>query len=93
MITKEKARALAEQYLKDKKRDYVSIAAADKIVYRENKKILHGDKEGETDNVYLVHYSSLWGAEERGVVVYVSAGTGEILYSLSSHGWVEETEE
>jgi len=29
----------------------------------------------------------------RGAIIYIDAETGEVLYSLSSHGWVEEIED
>lgn len=92
MITKEEAHDILKKYLGKKRRDYVTISPVSEIQLKENKKILYGDHESEYLTVYISGYSTLWGVEERGVVVYIAAETGDVLYSLSSHGWVEELE-
>ncbi|MEE1897967.1 hypothetical protein V1389_06455 [Flavobacterium rakeshii] len=92
MITKEEAHDILKKYLGKKRRDYITISSVNEIQLKENKKILYGDYESEYLTVYIARYSALWGMEERGVVVYIAAETGDVLYSLSSHGWVEELE-
>jgi hypothetical protein len=92
MITKEQAFSVLETYLLEKKRDYVSINPVENIGLIENKKCLYGKYAHQRKNVFVASYSSLLANEERGVVVYISAENGEVLYSISSHGWVEETE-
>lgn len=93
MITKEHAFNALEAYLREKKRDLISMDSADNIAFIENKKCLYGTYANQYKDVFVAGYSSLWGNEERGVVVYIAAENGEVLYSMSSHGWVEELED
>lgn len=91
--TKEEIRELAQQYLIEKGRKYSSIESTEKIGYRVNDKILHGKREGEYTDVFIIGYDYTVVNEERGAIIYIDAETGEVLYSINSHGWIEEIEE
>jgi hypothetical protein len=93
MITKEQAITIVEAYLKLRNREYTTICTPEKMAYWENKKILHGKYEDQDMNVFSVNYGVMWGGEERSSFVYLNAETGEVLYSLNSHGWIEELED
>ena len=93
MITKEQAKIIAEKYLQEKKREYSAILDTGKIKLRSNSEILFGKYEGKEMQVYSVGYTEMWGDEERLSFIKISAETGEILYSINSHGWIEELEE
>lgn len=93
MITKEKAYEVVINYLKIRKREYKSLPDKKKIGYKNNDEILYGKREGEKTDVFFMSYGVMWGNEERGAIVYVDANTGEVLYSINSHGWIEELED
>ncbi len=93
MITKDQARIIAEGYLKEKNRQYTTISPVEKIAYRENKKIIYGKYEGGYRNVFVVDYGVLRDGEERSEFIYEDITSGEVLYSLNSHGVVEELED
>lgn len=85
MITKEIAKEIAEQFIKNKKLDYVRLNHFP-IHYRENKEILGGNREGEFLDVYIYHYTMPGVMEETGNLMYLDAKTGEVLYILGHHG-------
>jgi hypothetical protein len=93
MITKEDAVKIAIDYLKLRNRNYNSICAAEKVSYWENDEVIHGKHEGKIMNTYTVSYGVIWGNEERRAFVMISSETGEVLYSMNSHGWIEELED
>jgi hypothetical protein len=93
MITKEKARIIAEQYLAERKRNYTSIVNADKIGFWHNRDILYGKYKNTLMDVFSVRYGQIWGLEEKGMYIIIAADTGEVLYSTSPHGWIEEMED
>ncbi len=93
MITKEEVRKIAEQYLKERKRKYTTLDSIEKIGFYENDKNLYGKKKGEKSDVFVIGYGQIWGIEERGMILFIDAETGEVLYTMSPHGWVEEIED
>lgn len=93
MITKEKAREIAENYLREKEREYIQLAKVEEIGVRENYEILYGEREGEKADQYFIEYTVLWGAEEKGMLIYIDAEIGEVLYSISPTSWIEELED
>lgn len=93
MITKEEVNKIAEQYLKQRKRRYTTLDSIEQVGFRQNKEILYGKRKGEKTDVFITGYGEIWGNEERGMLIYIDANTGEVLYSQSPHGWIEEIEE
>lgn len=93
MITKIKAREIAENYLKEKNRTYLKLYDVNEIIFDENLEILYGPRKGEYTNQYSVEYSVQWGMEEKGMFIYMDAETGEVLYSISPTSWIEEFED
>jgi hypothetical protein len=93
MINKEDAYKIAQDYLKRKNRTYTTLNPIEKIQFEANEKILHGQRRGQIDSTYTVGYGVIWGVNvEKTVFIIISATTGEVLYSLSPHGWIEELE-
>ncbi|WP_299217169.1 hypothetical protein [uncultured Dokdonia sp.] len=93
MITKEHAYKVAKSYLKERKREYLEIEEIEKITFNENQEVLYGKKKGEFLNQFVVEYVVQWGLEEKGMLIYIDAETGEVLYSISPTSWIEELEE
>lgn len=85
MITKEKAKEIAEKFIVDKKLKYVRLNHSP-VRFRENKEILGGNREGEFLDVYIYHYTMPGVMEETGNLIYLDAKTGEVLYILGHHG-------
>lgn len=93
MIKKEEVIKIAEQYLKTRKRSYTNLDSIDKVQFYEKDKNLYGKRKGEEEDVYVIGYGVIWGNEERSMIIHISANTGEVLYTMSPHGWVEEIED
>ncbi len=93
MITKEQARTIAEHYLTERKRKYLSICSTEKITVGVNKKALYGKHKGKLMDMLSVEYGQIFGVEERSIYVKIDADTGEVLYSVSPHGFIEEWED
>lgn len=93
MIEKNKIREIAINYLRERKREYLEVDNEESINYYENKELLYGKYEGEQKSVYTIEYSVQWGIEEKGMLIYIDAETGEVLYSISPTSWIEELEE
>ncbi len=93
MITKEKAREIAEKYLILKEREYSNLCLSEQVAYWPKKEILFGKYEGSRLDVFSVNYGTIWGNEERSEFIVINAETGDVLYSMDAHGWVEEMED
>ena len=93
MITKEEVYKIAKAYLKEKSRNYTSINDISTISYIENKEIIYGHRRGEKVNMYTIGYGELWGFEERSFFIKIDAETGEVLYTLTPHGFAEDFDE
>ena len=85
MITKEKAKDIAEKFIRDNKLEYVTLNEFP-VQFYENKKILDGNREGEFLDVYIYHYTMPGVMEETGNLMYIDAKTGQVLYILGHHG-------
>lgn len=92
MKTKEEIREIAEEYLIQRKRQYSAIEPADKINYDKNDEILYGKRKGEYTDVFTVSYYYTVVNQERDAVIFIDAETGEVLYSINSHGYIEDYE-
>lgn len=88
MITKEKAKEIAENFIRDKKLEYVRLNHAP-VHFRENKEILDGNRKGEFLDVFIYHYTMPGVMEETGNLLYIDAKTGEVLYILGHHGLLD----
>ena len=87
MITKEEALKRGKEYLDTKGIQYSSIYP--RIGFHEKDENLHGKRIGELLDVYSFHFAQLWGLEERGFVLYIDAETGEPLYIMTPHGYMD----
>ena len=93
MITKEEAYKIAVAYLKEKNRSYSSLDKVDEVGFIENKEIIYGNREGEMSDMFIITYGELWGFEERSFFIKIDAETGEVLYTLTPHGFAEDFDE
>jgi hypothetical protein len=87
MITKEHAREIAEKYLKAQRRDYTSIHPVSKVDYFEGKEIPIGEKKGQHLAVLAVGYEEIWMDNPTLLRIYIEASTGEVLYTITPHGY------
>ncbi|PZR23546.1 MAG: hypothetical protein DI539_02785 [Flavobacterium psychrophilum] len=90
MKTREEIREIGIEYLKLKNRKYSFIHPAEAVRFYEKDEILFGRRKGEYLDVFEVSYDFTVVNQERGALIYIDAETGEVLYTLSSHGWVED---
>ena len=93
MITKEKAHKIAKEYLEYKNRKYIRLTPIEEVNYITDKKLLYGKYQDEIKTVCTVEYIVQWGLEEKGMLIYIDADSGEVLYSISPTSWIEELEE
>ncbi len=90
MITKEKVKQIVEKYIKDKNIPHTKLLKeANEVRFKKDKEIAHGEKEGEIKDVYLYRYLAMWTQEEKGMTVYVDAHTGELLYIMTPHWYID----
>ncbi|MES2556813.1 MAG: hypothetical protein V4604_11725 [Bacteroidota bacterium] len=90
MITEEKAIEIVKHYLEERKCEYLSI---DKVFYEENEYINYGEYESQHKNVFVVSYSREGYQLPTDYFVYVLAETGEVLFTMTPHGYAEDWEE
>jgi hypothetical protein len=90
MITSEEALEIVKKYLTKKTREFLAIR---EVFLEENKTVEHGKYIDTTRNIFIVPYE----IEDYQVpivhFVAVDAETGEVLFTSSPHGYVEEWEE
>ncbi len=91
MITKEEVYKKAKEYLDKSKTQYTTIDV-DSIKFEENETVSYGKYEGNKLNIYSVCFGQLWGMEERSIFVDIDAETGEILYIMTPHGYMDVEE-
>ena len=60
-----------------------------KITLWKNDEILWGDRKGEFTDVYTYGYLAMWTQEEKYMGVYVDAHTGELLYIMTPHWYID----
>ncbi|MGJ1447407.1 PepSY domain-containing protein [Sphingobacterium spiritivorum] len=92
MITKEQALENVKNYIKEKNRNY-SYINEEKIWFKENEYINYGKYEEKNRNVYVINYDIEGYTEDIPYFVYVDAETGEILFTITQHGYAEDWED
>ena len=95
MITKEQALENVKKYLEERKRNYLRISPIDKVYLEEKIRVPYPFSkyyEQEKD-VYNVYYDVERGYDEIPYFVYVDAETGEILFTMTEHGYAEDWED
>jgi len=90
MKTKEEIKKIAEEYIINNKIEYSSLTEnIDEMRLIEKKEIRFGKREGQVLDVYIYCYAQLWGIEERGFGLYIDAISGEPLYIIAPHGYLD----
>lgn len=92
MITKEQAVQNVEQYIKEKNRTYVYIER-DRVQLKEKIEIPYGKYEDQKKDVYVVNYDIEGYYENVPNFVYVDVESGEVLFTMTEHGYAEDWEE
>jgi Peptidase propeptide and YPEB domain len=92
MITKEKVIEIVTKYLKDRNRNYMTLNI-EKIFFEEKDIIEYGKYEDEKRDTYTISYDVESYQQPIKYFVRVDAETGEVLFTASPHGYVEEWEE
>ena len=91
-LSREKIAAIAASYLEERKRNYTQIDPSDSFGFLESQELIFGNLEGETRDVYSVRYGVLWGFDEVSFFINIDAYTGEVYYTITPHGFVEDRE-
>lgn len=91
MKTKEEIIGIVKQYLKERRREYSKLDE-DKIFFNENKKIVHGKYYEQYKNIYTISYEKEGYINPKVYFIVIEAEKGEVLYTMSEHGYVEDKE-
>jgi hypothetical protein len=89
MIDQKKAKDIAQQYLKSKKRRYTEI---DRVSFKEDQLMTFGKYTGQNRPVFLVGYLTGSTAYDPAYVIYVDAENGDVHFTLGPHGALERYE-
>ncbi|KMQ69925.1 hypothetical protein ACM39_02475 [Chryseobacterium sp. FH2] len=95
MITKEKAFEIAEQYINERKRNYLRISPIEKVYLEKEKRVPYPFSKyyEQIKNMYVVAYDVEKGYDEIPHFVSVDAETGEVLFTMTEHGYAEDWED
>lgn len=93
MITKGKALENVKKYLSAKKREFVFIVDEEKVIFEEQRKIPYGKYEDKIKNIYVVNYDIEGFYDPIPNFVAVDAETGEVLFTMTEHGYAEDWED
>lgn len=91
MLLEKEVIQIAEKYLKEKNRDFLRINK-ESIQYEEEKYINYGKYEEQYKNVFIVSYTEEAYLTPNLYFIAILAETGEVLYTASKHGYVEDWE-
>lgn len=92
MITKEKAVEIATEYALKRKRNYIYIEK-ERVNYEENKYINYGKYYEKERNVYTITCHNEGYLDQISNYITVDAETGEVLYTMTPHGYAEDWED
>lgn len=90
MITSEEATEIAKKYLIEKKREYLSMRDT---FFEEGKNINYGKYENTIKNIFVVPYEIEGYQTSILHFISIDAESGEVLFTTSPHGYVEEWED
>jgi hypoxanthine-guanine phosphoribosyltransferase len=93
MITKEQALSNVKQYINKRNRHFVEISSVENVQKKENIEIPYGKYEDSIKDVYVIYYDIEGYVENVPYFVYVDAETGEVLFTMTPHGYAEDWEE
>lgn len=89
MITKEEAKKIGDDLLRNSDIEYETLYDVDKISFFNEKEILSGKEKGSHKDVYMYSFTQIWGIEEKGLGLYIDAHSGEPLYIITPHGYID----
>ncbi len=92
MISKEEAIRIAKEYINERKRSYLYVK--EEKTYLETSEVLYGEKDlGEEHDMWIVSYEVESWDVPIPHFVHIKAETGEVYYTMTQHGYVEDWEE
>lgn len=91
MITKEKAVEIAIEYASARKRNYIYIEK-ERVNYEKNKYINYGKYYEQKRDVYTITCHNEGYIDPISNYIIVDAKTGEVLYTMTPHGYAEDWE-
>ena len=93
MITKEQALNNVKKYIDDRKRNYTEVVPLEKIYLENDEYINYGKYEEQKRDIYIVTCRLEGYTDPITHYVAVDAETGEILYTMTPHGYAEDWED
>ena len=91
MITKEQAVEKVKEYVSKKNREYIEIVS-DRVNFEEKKHINYGKFEDKERDIYTVTCKQEGYTEPILHFIVVDAETGEILFTTTPHGYLDDWE-
>lgn len=93
MITKENVLKIAIDLLKNSDIDYSSIDKVEEIKFTSKNQmeypLPYGKYKGTKIDFYSITYGEIWGIEEKSMGIIIKADTGEPLYIITPHGYID----
>ena len=87
MIKKEDIKEIAIKILEANNVKYNT--EEERIFYRSESEISYGKYEGKIRSIYVYSFGQMWGTTERSMFLYLDAETGEPLYIMTPHGYMD----
>lgn len=92
MISKEQAYKNGLIFLEKREISNSSIDELEKIFFisKEDMELIpHGKYKGQVIDHYMFSFGQLWGTEERSLFIHIHAHTGEVLYIITPHWYID----
>ena len=91
-LSTERAREFAEAYLQERKRKYLYIHELTEKNFRPDERLITGPYHGQKRDVWWILYEVDWLDETKSLGIYMDAYTGEVYYTITPTGFVEDWE-
>lgn len=92
-MKKEDIVKIVTDYIKSKNRSFTKINSEEKVIFEEDQTIPFGKYAEQVKNIFYLSYEDEGYYGPLLYFVFVCAESGEVLYTMSQHGYVEEFEE
>lgn len=92
MITKDEAVEITRAYLKERNREFDEIVGD--IARLEKKEVIYGNLDYEEEHeMWIITYEIEGWEGPDPYFVHIKAATGDVYYTMTKHGYVEDWEE
>ncbi|MBI3141682.1 MAG: hypothetical protein HYZ16_02520 [Bacteroidetes bacterium] len=92
MISEPEAIEIVKKYLQGRNRDFLEINTS-LVQFDKNERVIHGKSEGEFKDLFTVTYYIDGYDHKISYFVVLDAETGEVLFTMTPHGYAEEWED